>query len=58
MTRTYVNRRFPSALFKQLLKLARRNGCSVHEQARSSLMRQLDPALDRKGGTRTRRRPA
>ena len=58
MTRTYINRHFPSVLFKQLLRLARRNGCSVHDQARNVLMRQLDPALDRMRGTRAKRRPA
>ncbi|MES2226387.1 MAG: hypothetical protein V4540_01295 [Pseudomonadota bacterium] len=55
---TFIYRRFPSALFQMLVRLARRNGCSVHEQARRVLIRQLDPLPGSARGTRTRRHAA
>ena len=58
MSDTSIYRRFPSALFKKLLRLARRNSCSVHEQARRVLIRQLDPLPNSERGTRTRQQAA
>jgi hypothetical protein len=58
MSYTFIYRRFPSALFKKLLRLARRNPCSVHEQARRVLIQQLDRLPGSERGARTKRHAA
>lgn len=55
---TFIYRRFPCALFNMPVRLARRNGCSVHEQARRVLIRQLDPLPGSARGTCTEQHAA